>query len=298
MLVSFLASYANACDVCGCAVNAGGADVVPGVFQNYIGFRSNIRSFNSEHLILFEGEKPIQSKEWFQTSELHFRYSPIRRLQLFGFVPFNSVDKLEEGVKSRTGGIGDARIRLNWVAIDRIEYERNEYANVFLGTSLKLPTGRNEFREGESSLFHRNMLPGTGTVDVAFHLDAMMRRGNLGGLWSSTYMVRGTNEFQYQFGNLTVSQLTGFYKKEFSENTLMLELGVNFVDMQPDVDLRWNEVQIYSQGTMLSPLIRTTFMRNNWLLQATAHRAAWQNMAQGQVSHNYHFEIGLTYLFN
>lgn len=287
----------QACDVCGCSINTGGGEVIPGMFQHYVGLRSNIRSFSSEHLTLFDDEPTLYTKEWFHTSEAHFRYSPTRRVQLFGFMPYNSVWKQEEGTVYQSQGIGDFRVRANVVVVDQKEEETNAtLMNLFLGASLKMPTGRSEYLSaGESAIFHRNMLPGTGSWDAAIHADFVYGKKDVGGMASATYMFRGTNDYQYQFGNLMAGQLTAFYKHRMNGSSLLFELGLNLVHMNPDMDLRWNEAQVYSQGTMVAPLVRAAYFRGNWMVQASANKAAWQDMAQGYVTHNYHLELGLTY---
>ena len=201
---------AKACDVCGCALNTSGGEVIPGLFNHYFGVRSNIRSFGSEHLTLFEGEKPILSKEWFHTTELHAMYTPTRRVQLFGFLPFNAVVKEEDEKQQTSSGLGDFRIRANYLWLDK--KDADTMLTVFSGVTLKTPTGRSKFRNDEASFFHRNMLPGTGTVDVGFHTDIIYAKGKWGGMLNATYLARGTNGF-YNFGDATVAQLTAFLKQ-------------------------------------------------------------------------------------
>ncbi len=300
MAMLLLSLQSVACDVCGCAINPGGGEIVPGMFQHYFGARSNIRSFSSQHLTLFEDEIPLKTEEWFHTTEFHFRYSPHRRVQIFGFVPINALWKLEEEVMHTIQGMGDFRLRANYVVIDKKDDESGKpLMNLFLGSSLKMPTGRSEYRNTqEQSLFHRNMLPGTGSWDVAGHFDFVYGKNNFGGMLNATYMWRGSNNYQYDFGNLFVSQLTGFYKHKMNGSSFLFELGVSFVDMQPDLDTRWNELQVYSQGTMLAPMARVSYFKNNWMFQTSANKAAWEDMAQGQVSHNYHLEVGVMYFIN
>ena len=286
--------HVKACDVCGCALNTSGGEVIPGLFNHYIGFRSNIRSFNSEHLTLFEGEQALLSQEWFHTSELHGMYTPSRRIQLFGFLPFNAVVKHEDGNQLTTSGIGDFRIRGNYLWVDK--KDADTMLTIFSGLTLKTPTGRSNFKNNESFYFHRNMLPGTGTFDIGFHSDIIYAKGKWGGMLNATYLLRGTND-NYSFGNAFVTQFTAFRKQPLKSSSLLLEGGVTFADLQPDEDLRLNEKQIYSQGWMLAPMVRVSYFKGKWAGVLSANKAVVQEMALGQVRQNYQVDINIIRFF-
>lgn len=284
----------TACDVCGCAINAGSGDIIPGIYHNFIGIRTNVRHFRSEHLPLFDGEIPLQTREWFNTTELHGRYVPHKRIHLQAFIPYNNTFKEEEEETHLTGGFGDARLRTNFLLVDKTKDEKNTFFNLFLGTTLKMPTGRYDYKnQQESALFHRNMLPGTGTWDFGFSTDIIYRKQKMGAMLNANYLFRGTNDANYQFGNLTVIQAGGFYKKDFKNSSLLLELGLTYMYLEPDVDLRWNEVQYYAQGEMLAPHFRANYFVGDWSFQFAANKAAFQNMALGQIHQQYQFEVGI-----
>lgn len=284
----------KACDVCGGAIGAGGSDVIPGVFQNYIGIRSNIRDFRSEHLTLFEQESPIRTREWFCTTELHGRYSPIRRFQIFGFLPVNSVTKEEDEVFSTIVGLGDFRVRMNYLSIDQTT-DDSHFMNLFAGATLKMPTGRYSFNGNESHHFHPNMLPGTGTWDIGFHTDFLFRSNSLGGILSANYFIRGTNKYNYQFGNISAGMASAFYKKDFLNASLLFELGIIASHLQTDVDLRWNEEQIYSQGWAVLPTAKATFFKGNWACSLSYGKPAFQHLALGQVDQKNMMEMNIIY---
>jgi hypothetical protein len=295
-------SYSNACDVCGGAINTGGSDIIPGMYRHFIGVRGNIQHFSSEHLVLFPGEAPLLSKEWFVNSELFGRYVPVRWLHLNGFLPYNTVFKVEnESHFHSTQGIGDARFSANFLLWDSPEKEDEETINEinwFSGVGVKLPTGKYHLPIEQSVHFHPNMLPGTGTFDFFGHTDLVFSRKNWGGTFNATYMYRGTNSVQYRFGDIFSSRITGFYKHNFKENhTLMLELGVFYSNIQSDEDLRWNEEQPYSEGWMVAPSIRGSYFVNDWVFQIGANKAIFQELALGQVKQNYQFELSLIRFF-
>lgn len=283
-----------ACDVCGCAVNPGMGDVIPGVFSNYFGLRSNVRHFKSEHFS-FMGEPPIHSDEWFHTTEIYGRYSPIRRIQIFGFVPYNAVAKSENNQELVfANGIGDVRLKLNGLVIDKIDSVQKRIFNVFVGGTVKFATGRYDFIEDESNTFRRTMLPGTGTIDYSLSTDIIYRKNNLGGIASLNYTWRGENDLRYNFGNVAFGQVSGFYQLKRTTSSYMFELGIIGTNLEADYDQRFNEKQIYTEGWMISPMLKVTRFSEKWSVFISANKAAFQDVAQGQVEQRYQFDIGLT----
>jgi len=291
LLISFNSS---ACDVCGCAINPGMGDVIPGVFSNYFGIRSNVRHFQSEHFS-FLGEPPIHSDEWFHTTELYGRYSPIRRVQFFGFIPYNAVAKSEDNQNMVfTNGIGDVRFKVNTLLIDKIDTVQKSIFNVFVGGTVKFATGRYDFINDESNSFRRTMLPGTGTIDYSIGTDIIYRKNNFGGMASFNYTWRGENDLKYNFGNVAFGQISGFYQLKRPTSSYMFEVGINSTHLEADYDMRFKEKQNYTEGWMVSPMMRITRFSEKWSVFVSANTAAFQDLAQGQVKQRYQFDIGLT----
>lgn len=284
----------KACDVCGCAVNTGMGAVIPGIFSNYFGMRSNVRHYQSEHFS-FLGEPPILSKEWFHTTEIFGRYSPTRRIQFLGFIPYNAVAKSEDDQKlAFTNGFGDARLKINTLLIDKLDTVQSRIFNLFVGGTVKFPTGRYDFIEHESNHFRRTMLPGTGTFDYTLGTDILFRQNNIGGTAQFNYTWRGENDLQYNFGNVAFGKIAGFYQLKRPNSSFMFEAGLTGTNLEADLDMRFNDKQIYTEGCMISPMVKVSRFTEKWAVFVSANKAAFQNMAQGQVKHRYQIDIGLT----
>ena len=284
---------ANACDVCGCAINTSGNEVIPGVFQNYIGIRSNVRHFESLHYGLLGGT--TRSSEWFHTTEIFGRYSPHRRVQLIGFLPYNAVFKHEEGEWNIAEGLGDARLKANLLLIDHKDSIKDELLSVFFGNMIKAPSGRYDFKGDESQAFRRSMLPGTGTWDYTSSLDFIYRKKNVGGIVSAAYSIRGKNDLNYDFGNVISGQASLFYRLQGKARTFLFETGVMYTNLQADYDLRFNEEQIYTSGEMISPMIKITTVGEKWSLFALANHALYQDLGKGRVKQFFQIDIGATF---
>ncbi len=289
---------AHACDVCGGAVSSTGGDVIPGIFSNYIGLNASFRSFTSTHLTLFEDEIPIVSNELFSSYSLHGRYSPIRRLQFLANVPVSLVAKEMEGEEQNAFGLSDASFRVNYLLFDRRNDSTRTFFNLFLGSSIKTPTGRSEYRENEEYFFHRNMLPGSGTLDFGFHMDVLWRRGDYGATFNGSTVIRGTARNSYDFGNLYNARISGFRFFEIKKSKLMLDLGMEFTMTGQDRDMYYNSTDDYTGGWMLSPSLRVNYFWKDLILSVTAQRPVRQSLAEGQVVNNYTFQASVIYLLN
>jgi len=291
-----LSQSAFGCDVCGGAVGSIGGDVVPGIFNNYFGFNTSFRGFSSTHLTLFESEEAMHSSELFAFGSIHGRYSPIRRLQFLVNVPFSAVRKeMNEEVQS-VSGFSDVSLRTNFLAVDRVNDSLKKYTNVFIGGTVKVPTGRASFRDQEVSMFHRNMLPGSGAFDFSAHADVFLRRRNFGFVATNTVTFRGTVKNEYDYGNVFQSRISGFHLFEFPGSSLMLDLGAEVMLIGEDQDLIYNEVDKYTGGITVSPSLRVNYFWNSLVLNFQIQRPIYQNLASGQVKNEYAAQFGAIYL--
>ena len=281
------------CDVCGGTINSSTGEIIPGLYSHFIGIRSNFQSFDSEHITLFPGENPILSKEWFHNTELFGRYTPHKRVQIMAFLPYNVVYKHEKSEMLTSQGIGDARLFSNFLLFDRKNNLTDFEINWFSGLHLKFPTGRYNFKEQEKVHFHPNMLPGTGSWDFGLQSDIILSKNDHGTMITGNFFIRGKNSRQYLFGNVTSLRAVYFYKKQWKTLSLMLETGLSYVNLAPDIDLRWNEEQVFSQGDILSPTIRLNVFYKNWVTQLSANRAIYQNLAKGQTFQNYEVNLSI-----
>lgn len=296
-IIAFVCLNSYACDVCGCSINPGVGNVIPGVFTNYFGVRSSVRHFESTHLSLF-GDASTVSKEWFSSTELQGRYSPHRRIQVYGFIPYNTVHKIEEDNLYKTNGLGDLRLQINTLLIDKSDSTKNSIFNMFLGGSIKLPTGRYEFIKDEVSYFHRTMLPGTGTFDYTISSDIIYRKKSLGTIASLGYTRRGENELMYRFGNVFYGQLSGFYQLKRTASSYLFEVGIVSTNVAADYDMRFNEKQVYTEGWMLSPMFKVSRFSEKWAIYISANKAAVQDLALAQVKQRFQLDIGITRFLN
>jgi hypothetical protein len=293
----FLVHQAHACDVCGGTVSTPTGAAVPGIFSNFIGWNGSFRSFSSTHLTLFEHEIPVESEEQFMTMALQGRYSPVRRLQLLAHLPYSTVVKEMEGERRSASGFSDAVIRANYLMVDRSKDSTGTVLNLFLGSSVKLPTGRHAFRSSENYFFHQNMLPGTGAFDVGMHLDGFFRQNKYGITLNVAAIFRGAIRDQYDYGNAYQARVSAFRFFEFRQSSLMLDLGMELAVNGRDRDLTLQNLDDYTGGWMLSPSLRVNYNRKRVVLSVTAQRPVAQYLAENHVTNNIALQGSIIYLF-
>lgn len=296
MIALFSAHTAMSCDVCGGAVGSVSGTVIPGTFDNYIGLNTSFQWFSSTHLTLFENEVPIHSRELFSLGSIHGRYSPVRRVQFLVNVPLSRVQKQMDGEKNIISGVSDISIRTNYLIVDRNKEEEKKYLNLFVGGSVKVPTGRSVFRGEELSVFHRNMLPGTGTFDFGLHADVFFRKRSNGFTGRNTVTFRGAIPNEYDYGNVFQSRWSGFHMFEFKKTSLMLDLGAEMLLLGKDENWAIGETDRYTGGWTLSPSLRVIYFWKNVVLNAKFQRPAVQNLASGQVKNTFSLQGGIILL--
>lgn len=289
--------FTHACDVCGGAVTSPGGDALPGIFSNYIGWRSSLRTFNTSHIPLFN-EVPWESRERIWSTELNGRYSPIRRLQFLGSLPFQYISKLEMSELNVISGLGDAMLRANLLVIDKDNKSDDKITNLFVGSALKLPTGKSQATSEELAIFNRNMLPSTGTVDVGFHADFVHRSKKWGVMSNQVLFFRGGGDHLYAFGNMYQGSLSSFYYEKKEKMAYIAEFGGTVLYTKSDIDLKFNTMNPYTGGLLIAPFIRINAFVGDFIFSSSLQVPAYQNLAKGYVTNRFTSSVSIIYQFN
>ncbi|HYG16631.1 MAG TPA: hypothetical protein VEC12_12820 [Bacteroidia bacterium] len=228
----------HACDVCGCRAGNDGLGILPRFNRHFVGVRYNYSPFRSQHLTLFENEVPIHSEEKFHTYTVWGRYVPHQRVQVFAFLPYNSVIQHIEGKTNRIEGFGDAVLMANYVLFnttDSMQKGRLKHA-LQAGGGVKLPTGASDIKQ-DGLLINPNLQPGTGATDVLLNMLYTVRIKKFGINAEASYTLRTENANYYKFGNRFSGGLRGYYRKTFGVTTLLPSVAAtyDFADLDSDL---------------------------------------------------------------
>jgi len=284
------------CDLCGCSANGNYLNVVPGGQKTYFGVAHYYRAFTSTHPILFAGETPAVSREYFHTTELSGRVQIHPKVQLFAFIPIHS-NTIVEGNNTYTNmGLGDIRLnavvpvfKSNWASTPKWRYL------VLSGLGLKAPTGNNSFHPEAMNVFLPNLQLGSGSWDGVAYVNVSARKKQWISNLDLSIAYNGTNQKQYQFGRRLSSRIsTGFWIPSFFlKGAVVPQLGTQLDHAQED--LHRARVNPFSGGHQWYGFASIQVYSGKWMLGLRYFEVVDQQFAQGLVQNNFKGEVSLTY---
>lgn len=227
-----LGSNTFACDICGCYMG-----ITPYYNRNSISLLYRYRSFNGydgqSHSLFPNGgsffiparnqNSPITGHagnpddyELYRSMEIRGKYFINNRLEVNGILPYVSNSERYNGYTSTIGGIGDVNLFAGYHLIQQLEH--NFKQQLIAGAGIKLPTGKNDFKNTAGIRYSSLMQAGTGSTDGFVYLNYMVGLGNFGASLNTSYKVNGTNNRDEGIANSTTSFLNIFYKQSVGTN--------------------------------------------------------------------------------
>jgi len=295
------AGSAFSCDICGCSGSGLQQGIMPGILHDFIGARYSHRIFESTHPGLF-GKPGSVSNENFGTAELWGRYSPIPRIQLMAFVPYNYFVKTEQNLVPETvSGLGDVRFLANGVVIQRQDTSGHRSHLWTVGGGVKLPTGAVNYSPTGEGVYNPNMQAGTGSLDYVISTSYAARWNKFGFLTDLSYTVNGVNKANYRFGNRAAATARVFARlsPENKAHAWVPQAGYSFEHADRDFrDFSAGQTNAYSGGQFGFALLAVDFFTGRFGINVNAALPVHQNFAMGRVSSKGRFGAGLIFLFN
>jgi hypothetical protein len=295
-LLVFTGGYnAFACDVCGCSVGGSYFGILPQFQKNFIGVRYQQRSFDSEHLTLFPGEVPLNTRETFHTTELWGRYVPHKNLQLFAFVPYNYYTKDEEGIHSVTSGLGDINLMAHYIIFNTGEDVEKKWKQALqVGTGIKLPTGKSDDIQAHTGLLIPSLQAGTGAFDIPFSLIYTVRHGKWGVNAEANYRLNMANKRDYRFGDRITTSARAFYWLSNQSFSLLPHLGLSyeygFLDKNKGAEQEYTGNKSLLGGGGLDIYFK------RFIFNANTQLPLYQYMAKGQITGGQRWNFGIAFL--
>jgi hypothetical protein len=236
-MLSLFGTRAVCCDICGCGLTARSFGILPQFNKNFIGLRLQYRNFDSEHPPLFDSQLPQFSNELYYNTELWGRLNPVKRLQIFYFIPYQKVVKRENSSSSIYEGLGDISIMANYIILNNSDTSGNIWKNVLqAGGGIKMPTGKSNIPEKDGYIL-MNLQPGTGGFAIPVNLIYTVRYKGFGLNSEFNYMVQFKSKNKFRFGNRTQLGFKLFYWQDWNNVSFLPAAGLNFMHASPDRDL-------------------------------------------------------------
>lgn len=288
---------ALACDVCGCSVGGNYFGIVPQFQKNFIGLRYQYRAFDSEHLTLFPGEKPLRTHEAFHTTELWGRYVPHKKIHLFTFIPYNYYTKDEEQIRSVVSGIGDVSLVANYIIVNSGERADKKWKHALqIGAGIKLPTGKSDRIMEGSDVLLPSLQAGTGAFDIPLNLIYTMRHKQWGVNMESNYRITTINKRDYKFGDRANASLRFFYWQKVKNISLLPHLGTGFEYGFMDKDKGvWRE---YTGSSVVLANAGIDLYYKRIIVNFSTQTPLYQHVAKGQIAGKQRFSVGISMLID
>lgn len=288
---------AAACDVCGCAAGGGyNMGILPRFNKHFVGVRYSYTSFTSQHLALFEGEKPQHSAEYFTTATLWGRYVPHKRVQLFAFVPYNYNVRNENGINTMVQGWGDATLMGSYVVFNTTDsLKRKLRHSLQASAGVKLPTGASNRQSNSSTLQNVNMQPGSGSWDFPISLLYTLRKNNVGINAEAGHTLTRPNARGYWFGDKFNSALKVFYWKKYRNTNFLPQAGLAFEHRSKD----WDGADFldYTGGKMLSLTAAIDVYFYKYALAFGVQQPISHTLGGGNINPKTRLNASIIYLF-
>ncbi len=294
LLLSFSAIVVNACDICGCASGASYIGLLPSFQRSFIGIRYESQDFFSKPHDMND-EHYAASHEQFKTTEIWGRYTPFKRIQIFGFIPYHFNDRSEGWVPVHTQGIGDLQFLMNYVIFNTsITSSSRLKQSLQLGAGLKLPTGKSDLVK--NGLFvHQNMQTGTGSYDVPVNVIYTMKHKTSGLHGEINYRWNGTNKMGYSFGNKLNGALTFLQWIEHKKLTYLPQFGFNAE--HADSDKQNNTFVEYTGGNTVLATAGCDIYQKSLSFGLRLSQPIYQQMGNGYTHGKTRISVSIIYLF-
>ena len=193
-----VAYTSNACDICGCGVGNFNPYMFPHLAQKFISVGYNYRYYRSNAHDDLGNE--MVNKEYYQSFSLAGQFTIARRIELMGYLPFQSnTQRGPEGNKS-LNKLGDAIFLANYRLVDHISSGNKLRQTVVAGGGIKLPTGNYQYEEGsEEEVDNPNFQAGTGSTDFLLNGSYSLQYKKIAVSTGITYKMNTSNKEDYRF---------------------------------------------------------------------------------------------------
>ena len=286
---------AHACDVCGCSISGLQFGILPQFQKHFLGVRYGTKSFQTLHPPVFSTDKLTTSNEHFQNLDLWGRIVLSERIQMFGFIPYNSVVKKENGEIFKQNGLGDVSIIAMYAIINqRKSSSLPIIQNLQVGGGIKLPTGSHDVITSDGTYIPGAQL-GSGSVDILANLNYIIKYQDFGLSIESSYRYNLTNNLNFRFGNRFTNAAKLFYKIDFSKVVLMPNIGFNieksFQDNHEGLNLD------LSGGEGFYGQVGIDIFTPNMTFGIQFQPVIYENIADGNITSKNRFTVQSMYIF-
>jgi len=311
LIIAFLLISSNvfACDICGCFMG-----ITPYFNRNNISVLYRYRSFNGyngqSHSLFPNGgnflipsnnqSSPItghagnpEDYELYRSLEIRGKYFINSRLEINAILPYVSNSERYNGYTSTIGGIGDVNLYAGYHLVQKLE--DNFRQQLVAGVGVKIPTGKNDFKNTAGIRYSSLQQAGTGSTDGFLYLNYMVGLGKFGASLNTSYKANGTNNRDEGIANSTTSFLNIFYTQRIGKDVQVMPSLQFFYEYSGGEKYQGTKTGEHIMNNLMGGVGADIFYKNI-ALNAGIQKNIWEAKTDHPMSAGKVY-VGLTYNF-
>ncbi|UKT65292.1 transporter [Pedobacter mucosus] len=309
LLLVLTSSQVFACDICGCFMG-----ITPYYNRNSVSLLYRYRSFNGyggqSHSLFPKGGNffiPARSQnspitghagnpddyELYRSLEIRGKYFINSRFEINAILPYVSNSERYNSNTSSISGVGDINIYAGYHLVQKLE--DNFKQQLIAGAGIKLPTGKNDFKNNEGIRYLSLMQAGTGSTDGFVYLNYLVGLGKFGASINTSYKVNGTNNREEGIANSTTSFLNIFYTQRIGKDIQIMPSAQFFYEYSAGEKYNGEKTGEHVMNNLMGGIGADIFYRNV-ALNAGVQKNIWEGETDHPLSAGKVY-VGITYNF-
>jgi hypothetical protein len=309
LILVLAGSQAFACDICGCFMG-----ITPYYNRNSISLLYRYRSFSGyegqSHSLFPNGGKffiPARSQnspitnhagnpddyELYRSLEIRGKYFFNSRLEINAILPYVANSERYNGYTSSISGVGDVNLYAGYHVVQKLE--DNFKQQLIAGAGVKLPTGKNDFKNNEGIRYSSLMQGGTGSTDAFVYLNYMVGLGKFGASLNTSYKVNGKNNRDEGIANSTTSFLNIFYVQRIGKDVQLMPSAQFFYEYSGGEKYKGQKTGEHVMNNLMGGAGLDVFYKNV-ALNAGIQKNIWEAKTDHPMSAGKVY-VGVTYNF-
>lgn len=274
----------DACDICGCGVGSGYIGILPDFNKKIIGLRYRYSSIRT-HVGIGGSSSYLTTSEQYHTTELWSALRLSKKIRLMATLPYNFNQKENSSGNYNKNGLGDISINGFYNLLNSkqgVGKNKLLVQSLWLGSGIKLPTGKYQPSNKQNSNDANVFQLGTGSVDVSLNVMYDIRLQDLGLNINSSYKINSGNSHDYRYGNKFSFNAQLYHKFRLGNYcSIAPNAGVGLEYAQRDRD-RGFKMDV-SGGNMATGIIGAEISYRSLVAGCNFQQPIQQNLANGSV---------------
>jgi hypothetical protein len=263
-----------ACEICGANFTSQNPYLFSHQSRSYIGL-----SFQHSHYNLYN--EGVLNKQQSSSFSLLTQFAISKRINLLAVFPFQSNTITSTSTVSKTTGISDVSVLLNYNALQKSTGKLTHFLSI--GGGLKLPTGKYRSPKEEQA-GDQNYQLGTGSFDFLLSCSYRLTLGNFSFNALSSYTYTNTNKDGYRYGDVLTTAATTVYS--IKKQTIVLSPYVQLINEHHYMDAVKKILQDHSEGSILTAASGVDVSKDKITFGLSYHIPLQQNLMKGELEAN------------